>query len=424
MTNNPKDMLDNIPIPDELDQRIELGFDQAKKDKNARRHKSKRAFIAIAASLFIVISSLSFIGFDKVKAAIKQVLHYVPGYNIVVESDDGHVLVLKDQVLYDEDGVYVKITAASKIDEKLLISIESNHKAIDYADSNETNKIQVEDESSNVFSTDTWVMAGDGVTWQGDYSFEVEGDYSNYSLLVGDLEIPFELEKGTEADDFLQFGNNASDKGIDIVAIKEPMENRLMISLLHQSEEKIVTDYPFEHALLFSDWSKEEIEFEKSMYILDREGKKFYPTFPSSFGNFMSDFYFNIKDQEGLKLVLPYVKTQYNDLRSDKISIQVPSDGESIDINEIFSLGDFDITVFDVKRQEQEIIISFTWDSLEDEILDYVYIGGISGYGLNQDILTGHREISINVRDVGKSFSIFFEGPEVLLFGDWVIDLD
>lgn len=417
MTNNLKDKLDNIPIPDDLDKRIELGFEDARK-YNKRRNRFKKSIIGIAASLVIVIGTMSLIGFDKVEAAIKQVMQYVPGYNVVVESDEGNVLVLKDNVSYKEDGIYVDIVAASKLDENFNISIKSNYEPIENTD------VILKDEANNIFTTSAWSWAGGGDFWEGEYYFEVEDGYNNYSLLLDDIEIPFVLAKGTEVEDFLQLGNHASDRGIDIVAIKKPLKDRLMISLLHQAEDKTLTDYPFEQSLSGIRWDNQPLQIEKNMYIIDREGNKTYPTIPSSFGGLMSDFYFDTEDKDGLKLVLPYMKTLDYNAKSHKIKIKTPKDGASHEINKVVSLGDFEISVFDVRRQDEEVLIRLESNSLEDEKLDQVRIGGINGYGLGPNEITGHMEISINVEDVGRSFSIFFENPETLLLGDWIIDLD
>ena len=40
-------------------------------------------------------------------------LQYVPGYNVLVDKDEGLVLALLDQVYYEDDEIFVKITAAS-----------------------------------------------------------------------------------------------------------------------------------------------------------------------------------------------------------------------------------------------------------------------------------------------------------------------
>jgi hypothetical protein len=224
----------------------------------------------------------------------------------------------------------------------------------------------------------------------------------NYFLLFKDLELPFTLEKTAEVEDFLQLGNHASDKGVNLVAIKKQLEDKLMISLLHQTEDKYIEDYPFEMSLMFA----EDLIEEKNMYIMTKDGERVYPSLPSSFGNLMSDFYFDIEDQEGLKLVLPYLKVRYYDLKSDKIKIKTPKDGEREAINEVLSLGDFSIEIVDVRRSDKEVIVA------------------IDGYGIGPNEETGHMELFLDLTDLGRNFTLYFESPSSVMLGDWVIDLD
>ncbi len=412
MNTNLKDMLNDIPIPEDIDKSIELGFKKAHRE--LRRRKVKKSFTTIAASLVILISAMGIIGFDRVEAAIKKALQYIPGYNILVDTEEGKVLALKDKVRYEKDGIYVIITAVSKLGKDFNISIESNFEEID------NTEVLLKDEAGNIISSKSWSRAGGGDFWKGDYYFEVEEQYNSYSLLLGDIEIPFTLEKTEEVEDFLQLGNNASDKGISIVAIKKPLEDKLMISLLHQSEGKIIEDYPFEKSL----WLGERLDIEKSMYILDKEGNKIYPDIPSSFGSLMSDFYFDISDQEGLKLVLPYVKVIYPNIKTEKIKIKTPKDGKVQDINKELPFGQFSIEVIDAKTEGEQIIISFKINSLENEIIDSINIRGIDGYGLGTNEETGNMELFINKKDVGRNFSIYFTSPTTILLGDWIIELD
>lgn len=412
MNNNLRDKFNNIPIPDELDKFIELGFNRA--EKELRRKKAKTSFISIAASLAILITSMGFIGFDKVEAAIRKALQYVPGYNVLVDTEEGKVLALQEQVLFEQDNVYIKIKAASKLDKNLNISIESNFKEI------RKTEVLVKDKEGNIIPSTNWSRAGGGEFWQGDYYFEIKDEYNNYSLILGDIEVPFTLQNTKEVGDFLQLGNHASDKGISIVAIKKPLEEGLMISLLSQSEGKTIEDYPFEKSL----WLGQLFDIEKSMYILDKEGNKIYPNIPSSYGNLMSDFIFDIEDQEGLELVLPYIKIRYQDLKTQKIKIKTPKDDEVQNIDKVLTLGDFEIKVIDVKTKEDNIIISFKMSSLEDEIIDSIKVGGINGYGLGPNEESGNMELIINKEDVGRRFSIYFKSPTTILLGDWVLNLD
>jgi len=409
MSNNLKDMLNDIPIPEDIDKAIQLGLKKA--DRELRKRKMKKSFITIAASLVIIISSIGIMGFDRVEAAIKRALQYIPGYNVLVDTEEGKVLVLKEKVRYEKDDIYAVITAASKLGKDFNISIESNFEEIDKAE------VLLKNQDGNTISSNSWSRSGGGDFWQGDYYFEVEDEYDSYSLLLGEIEIPFILEGTEEVEDFLQLGNHASDKGISIVAIKKPLEDKLMISLLHQSKEKIIEDYPFEQNL----WLGETFDIEKSMYILDKEGNKIYPDIPSSFSNLMSDFYFDIPDQEGLKLVLPYVKVIYPDIKTDKIKIQSLKEGEIQSINKELPFGQFSIEVIDAKTKDDQIIISFKVNILEDEKIDSINVRGIDGYGLGLNEETGNMELYINREDAGK---IYFTSPTTVLLGDWVIDLD
>lgn len=417
MTDRLKDMLNSIPLPDDLDENINLGFERGRECYDIKKIKLKRRLIAAVASFVIIISSISIIGLERVEAALKQMLQYVPGYNILVDKDEGIVLALKEEVYQEKDGIFVRITAASKLDNDLSVTLESNYDLM--ADE----EILLKDEKDNVFTPKSWGKAGGGEFWQGDYLFEIEGENRDYSLVLGDFEVPFSLENTKEVEDFLQLGPYAQDKGISIVAIKNPMGDKIMISLLNRSEEKIVVDYPFEENLSTSVWNP-TLKIEKNMYLIDEEGNKTYPTIPSSFGNLMSDFYFHTADKEGLKLVLPYVKVNYPNLKTEKIKIQTPKDGEIKSIDRTLNLGEFRINVIDVRKDGDEIIISLKANSLDDETLDNVRIGGISGYGIWFNIDTGYTELFIDKEEAGNSFTIYFESPTTLLLGNWEIEFD
>lgn len=417
MKDKPKDMLNNIPLPEGLDKNIEMGFERARKERYSKKNKWLKSVMGIAAALTIVVASVSIVGFDKVEATIKQVLQYVPGYNLVIDKEEGEILALQEQVSYKRDDIFINIIASSKLGRHFNISIQSNYNMNNSLDINLKNKNGI------TIPPASWSKSSGGEFWEGDYYFEVAGDDKDYSLTVGEFEVPFSLEKTTEVGDFLQVGNHANSKGINIVAIKKSIEDRLMISLLHQSEEKTVYEYPFEENLWGTDWGSRG-DLEMNMYIIDKEGNKTYPNIPSSFGNLMSDFYFDTMDKEGLKLVLPYVKIMYSDLKSEKLKVTKPKEGERIDINKTLLLGEFNIEVIDIRSKGEELIINLSSKSPKDEILEEVRVKGIGGYGTRLNKETGYVELSINEEDVGKRFSIYFESPTSLLLGDWKIDLD
>lgn len=417
MTDKLDGMLNSIPIPDVLDESIERGFEKAKSQQDSKKSRRLKLFTTVAASLIIIISSVIIVGPDKVEATIKRALQYVPGFNVLIDKEEGSVLALQEPILYEDGDMFVKITAASKLGKHFYISIQSNHSNYGHYE------LMLRDEGGNIMHTGNWSIGSGSEMWLGDYYFEVEAEAEKYSILLGDLEIPFTLKKTTEIEDFLQIGNHASDKGIDIVAIKKPMEDRLMISLLNRSEDKTLAGYPLGKGLLQSPWFSAP-DAEISMYLTDSTGNKIYPALPSSYSGSMSDIYFDTVDKEGLKLVLPYVNIKYPDVKTEKLRFTKPQDGETQYINKTLHLGNFEINVSDIRREGNELIINLKCSSPEDELLDSVSVSGISGYSLGPNEDTGYTEMITRADDVGKKFSICFESPSSILFGDWSIELD
>lgn len=417
MTDKLDSMLNNIPIPGGLDESIESGFKKAKIQQSSKKRRRLKIFTAVAASLVIIMSSVIIVGPDKVEAAIKRALQYVPGYNVLIDKEEGSVLALQEPVLYEDGDVYVKIEAASKAGKFFSISVQGNYV------SDKGYEILLKDEKGDIMHPGNWSIGNGSELWNADYYFETESDSVKYSMLLGELEIPFTLEKTTEVEDFLQMGNHASDKGIDIVAIKKPMEDRLMISLLNRSDDKILEGYPMGRGLLQSPWFSAP-DAEISMYLTDSTGNKIYPDLPSSYRGSMSDIYFDTLDKEGLKLVLPYVNVKYPDVKTEKLRLTKPRDGETQSIDKILHLGNFEMHVVDIRREGNELIINLKCISPEDEFLEGVSVSGISGYSLGPNEDTGYTELRTSAEDVGKRFSIYFESPISVLFGDWSIELD
>lgn len=416
MSENLNNALNNIPIPESLDERIDMGFKKAKKSK----YKIiKISLKSIAAALIIVILSINIVGVEKVQAKIKEILEYIPGYNIVVDknSEKENLTVLKDKVFYKNGDLFINILASYKDENKLNLLIESN---------SFNKEVYLKTKNEEIIFPESYSRSGGGDFWEGNYSFEISEYNNEYILVLGEDEVDFKLEDSVEIDSILNLGNFASSKGIDIVAIKKQVNDKLMISLLSQSKEKKVYEYPFGNNS-YRSWEMDRIldeKIESSMYILDKNNNKIYPDIPSSFGSGMSDFYFNIKDDENLDLIIPYVKIMYNDLKSNKVKLVKPKDNETIAINKKLELGQFEIDVIDIQRQKDELIIRFTSKSPENEVLEDLRIRGVDGYGIwfNED--TGYVEMSINEDMVGKRFSLFFESPTSLLLGDWKINLD
>lgn len=111
MTNHLKDMLNNIPIPDELDKNIQLGFERA--DKDLRKRRFVKPLIAIAVSLILVVGIFSQSFFmEKVYAyAESKILEmsYSIGRALGIERDIEPYTNVVNQVV-ESKGIEMKLT--------------------------------------------------------------------------------------------------------------------------------------------------------------------------------------------------------------------------------------------------------------------------------------------------------------------------
>ena len=106
MKDKLKENMDKTPLPEGLDESIELGFERARKEVDGRKRRWKKLLVGLAASLVLLVGTVGIVGIDKVEAALKQALQYIPGYNIVVDKEEGEeVLVLKDELIDKKDDI-------------------------------------------------------------------------------------------------------------------------------------------------------------------------------------------------------------------------------------------------------------------------------------------------------------------------------
>ena len=136
MTNHLKDMLNNIPIPDELDKNIQLGFERA--DKDLRKRRFFKPLIAIAASLILVVGIFSQSFFiEKVYAyAESKILEmsYSIGSALGIERDIEPYTNVVNQVV-ESKGIKMKLTEVIIDEDQLhLVTIVDTVEPLDMTD--------------------------------------------------------------------------------------------------------------------------------------------------------------------------------------------------------------------------------------------------------------------------------------------------
>ena len=428
--------INEINIPDALDTRISMGFGEAKLKTLSEKNRRRKRFTALAASLAFTFLALGFIGFDNVGAAIKEALKYIPGLNILVEKQDGDILVLQDQVFVQKENYDMTLKSAVLIGNSLHVTIESNlrlesdQKIQENIEKEENaslnNQLQTElnlslsDAEGKVYTPESWLHSSGGTLWSHSASFTVAEGTGNYTLEAGGMTLAFALAPSKGVDTLEDLGPHAKDMGITVVGLMKKFEDRVRLDLVHSIEEGRLTSYPLEKDQVFALFgSPFELE---SLHLLDKEGHRTYPLLPASYSNPLSEFNFLADPTLDYSLVLPYMMVDYPEVKSKKITLTTPRDGETMKLNQTVSLGKFTVDLLEMKRNGDEVIIRLASKPLAQEVLANFFVEGTSGFGFTYEELEGPILI-LSYKDIGNRFSIRFTRPESIVKGDWVIDL-
>jgi len=434
MKTSLNEKISEISIPDSLDSRINIGFDKARLDKGIELNRLKKKLAATAASVAIIFLTLGFIGFDKVGAAMKEALKYVPGFNVLLKAEDNDILVLPEQIKAQTGEHYIRLKAAVQRGDLLSLVIESNLGL--YEDPGEDKmtgeekfgrafdkrlrdlNLTLTDSNGTVFEKKDWSLGAGGESWLQNADFKVIEGTTEYTLTAGDVSLDFSLTVSEGVNSLLNLGPHTTDKGITVVGLLSSYESEVHVDLVSSSKNGLIDSYPMgeeSHYTLFG--APFPLE---SLHLIDGSGVVTYPEIPSSYGNLLSNFVFKANPQSEYRLVLPYMEMSYPDEKSGKIRLQTPDDGETVPLNESVKVGDFTVDFLDITRDGDDIIIKIDSEPLEDEILSGFTINGVGSHGISWE---NEPVIILSYEEVGRSFSMRLINPTTFLKGDWIIDL-
>lgn len=428
--------INEITIPETLDTRISMGFNEAKLNDLNHKNRMKKRFTALAASLAFTFLALGFIGFDNVGAAIKEALKYIPGLNILVEKPDGDILVLQDQVMIKNENYEMTLKSAVQNGDSLHLTIESNIKLesdLKIQDNNNkedhaslNNQLLAElnltlrDASGKVYTPESWWHSSGGTFWSHSADFTISEGSKAYTLEADGMKLDFTLAPSRGVDTLEDLGPYTKDMGITVVGLLKRYEDRVRIDLVHQIDKGRLTSYPMDKENVFALFGS---DFElDSLYLLDKEGHKSYPILPTSYSNPLSEFNFEADPTKDYSLVLPYMLVEYPEVKSKKITLSTPKDGETIQLNQSVSLGKFTVELLEISRKGDEVIMRLASKPLASEVLTHFFVEGTSGFGFTYEEPEGPILI-LSYKDIGNRFSLRFTKPESILKGNWEIDL-
>lgn len=429
MNTSVNEKINEIRIPETLEKRISMGFDQGKLEEGIRRNRMKKRLTSAAASAAVILVVSGVIGFDEVGAAIKNALRYVPGFNVLISRDDGELLVLPEEVEVRDGELFMRLKAAVQSDGIISLAIESNLGVTETVSGKEKEDESFQDEFNRLnlslkspdgksYSKKGWSLGSGGEYWLHSADFEITEGTTDYVLTAGELTLGFKLSASEGVDTLADLGPSATDKEIMVAGLRSETEDEVRISLVNSSKNGIISSYPLgeetHYALFGSPFPLE------SLYIEDSQGMKTYPEIPSSYGGLLSNFVFKADPLSDYRLVLPYMEMSYPDIRSEKITLQTPEDGETIALNKSLQLGRFTVDVLEISRQGDEVSLKLASDPAEDEILAGFTVEGVGGYGMSYE---EEPVLLLSYSNIGNRFTMRLKNPHSLLEGKWMIDL-
>lgn len=422
------ELLNEIQFDITEEEEISIDDIQKRRIKNRIKDKIKRkfwwekkSFIAIAASIALMITLISPVG-KKAIAEIKERFFYNPGLSIVNIKEEAYVLM--EPILVNNDGkeVVVKSIVSSNNGVSVELYINDDRLA-------DLSKEEIIDKEVNV-SEIIKIITLDGkelTTWNSGKggggpkaviyaNFVSKEILREFTLKVYDLEIKnIKLEKVSEIENFEDVGFNDEDNGLIIGGNKYLFNGKTYISLWTDEEFKNNGAYGFY-------FDKNDIKTK------NLDGNE-YEVFSSDYGGQGKEIVINDEITEPINISIRKVEISYNLKKSIKATAKIPKEGEEIEINKEIYIEELDerLILKSIKNTGKEIEMYFDTGTLRKENTDIIILGafGRSSYGIgaspdNRTITFGiYDEDLTAIEKLTGKVSIYISSVIVDRYGSW-----
>lgn len=387
----------------------------------------KKSFIAIAASIALIITLISPVG-QRAIAEIEERFFFNPGLGIVNVNEEMYVLmepimletnekyILVKSITSDIGGISIELwvndeslNGLSK--EEVLNKEEILNKKVDV---NEIIKVITPD--GNELTTESYSIGGGGRnTFIGAY-FEGNEMLNEITLKVYDLEFKnIKLEKVSEIENFENIGFNDEDNGLIIGGNRYVFNGETYISLWTDEQFKDTGAYGF--------------FFDRNNIIAKSKSGEVYEVNPSDYSGSGREFVIEGEIKEPISLSIDKVEVSYNLKNSIDINIKIPDKGEEIEINKEIYIEDLDEKAIlkSIKNTGKEIELYFDTGTLRKERSDIFMIGafGRSSYGIgaspeDKTITLGiyDEDLTIVEKLINK-VNIKISRVDIIKYGSW-----
>ncbi|HHV72607.1 MAG TPA: DUF4179 domain-containing protein [Clostridia bacterium] len=301
--------------------------------------KKKRVFWAIlAASLMIMVISISAFGPERVWAKIRQSLQFIPGMGIVIKDEEEQVerYVLSRPLEKELGKGRITIKGVIIDNQRAIIDIIGE-------DLKQYKDVFLRDKKGREYKMETYSIGASTGYWRGTFSHEGKVEEpEEIEVIIGDREfvIPLTLEKAVSYESYEEMGPSQTVKGISITAITYQEKGKLKVNLVSPSQPGWRIDSYADHP------SKEG---GTTISLRDKDGNLYPVTGAGSYSPPLSEFSFDLKGskEESFILSIPFIRIKYDEEKT--VTVNIPQEG-SFNLDQSIDLAGFPINFQRIER--------------------------------------------------------------------------
>jgi hypothetical protein len=379
----------------------------------------KRWLAAVCAA--VVLSTVVITFSPNVRAELKKVLQFIPGFGYVQQYSDPAQKAYVLQKPVETQGENGKVT----VDGVLIQGARGQIALSGDQVSATTFKSVILDTDLGQFefkqSTASW---GNGGPWQAGYYYEGSIPFNglgNATLRLGNTVIgPLHLTQAKTADDLLGLGPSDFNNGIRITGVVTPLDgNHRKVNLLTQLTGQQIVD----------SFGKEPITVGRQLQLTDGKGNTLEIIKDSGFAK-PRELLFDdpTGGEEYYQLMIPSIRIVDPEVPHEKVTLPVPVEGIQ-DIHVTLNISGFPIDFTRVERVNEKSVrveVNTHFDATQPKTLQNYRLFNKDGIGMSYSskVNESSRAIELEwleVKPGQKEISFYIGEPQIVVKGPWIL---
>ncbi|WP_243014219.1 hypothetical protein, partial [Brevibacillus borstelensis] len=317
-----------------------------KKPATPRRRYHKRAF---AAAILLVLLGAAIGLSEEVRAELKKILQFLPGFGTVSEGNGHPVYVLEKPVSAEARGSEWKVDGIMIGEQEASIRLRGTG---GHAPDKITLSTGQSDKERYEFKHGTFTSSSNG--WKASYTYRGAIPFSGHEAVFVELPVavigPLPLVLAKQAGNLDGLGPTAAKNGVTITAVTTPMaQKRIRVNLLSILPDGLELD-----SFGIDPLNKSE---ETRLKLTNERGGNLEIQKDSIFAN-QNEFFFtgSPQDLERYRLSIPYIRVADKHAPQQQVTVPVPLQEGSANIDQTVLLAGFPVDFTKVERVDSETV--------------------------------------------------------------------